>query len=246
MTSNKLIIGLAALSLSVSIAQADNLELGLVIDGSGSIDATEFATQKNGYIAALTNPAIIPADGTVTVGIWQFSGTASGGALYITDVLAPLTISSAADRATMVAAVTAMTQHSGAGTGWTAIGDAIIYAADELVAFGGVPDRRVIDVSTDGNQTAGANDPDDASLFVMANRGVNAVNGLFVGDGIDSSWIQPPGFKVTIDSFDQFEPAIAGKIRREVQGAPDGGATVLLMLGSLVGLLGARRLSIAK
>ena len=37
--------------------------LGLIIDGSGSISAANFAIQKSGYIAALNN--VLPADGSV-------------------------------------------------------------------------------------------------------------------------------------------------------------------------------------
>lgn len=35
-----------------------NLELSLLVDVSGSVDGTEFALQRNGYVNAFNNPAI--------------------------------------------------------------------------------------------------------------------------------------------------------------------------------------------
>jgi hypothetical protein len=62
----------AALALTVSTqASASVIELGLGIDGSGSISGSNFVLQRDAYADVLAD--LIPTDGSVAVGVWQFA-----------------------------------------------------------------------------------------------------------------------------------------------------------------------------
>ena len=50
-----------------------DIELAMVIDGSGSIGDADFNTMKQGIAAALANPECVPQDGTIWVSVTQFS-----------------------------------------------------------------------------------------------------------------------------------------------------------------------------
>lgn len=63
----------AALAVMPTGAQAATIELALVIDGSGSISAANFALQRQAYFNVLGDPSVLPLDGSVAIGVWQFA-----------------------------------------------------------------------------------------------------------------------------------------------------------------------------
>ena len=68
----KLLLGVAAAgALAVSSPSHATTALAIVIDGSGSISSTDFATQQTAYQNALT--ALLPIDGTNAISVYQFA-----------------------------------------------------------------------------------------------------------------------------------------------------------------------------
>ncbi len=65
---------LAALLILVAPATASAaIDIGLVVDGSGSIDGADWQLQREGFSTALRDPANVPLDGSVAITVVQFS-----------------------------------------------------------------------------------------------------------------------------------------------------------------------------
>lgn len=209
------------LLLTVGQAQALPIGLGLGIDGSGSISAGDFSLQQQGYINALNS--LLPTDGSVAVGVWQFSSN-------VQQEFAFTLIDSAAAKNALITALTNMTQLNAN----TAIGDAITAASDAIVAYGlGNLDKAVIDISTDGQNNTGSNPTTAANNAIAA--GIDQVNCLGIGAGANCGFIAGVGsFSLAATDFSEFESSISTKLRTELN-IPEP-ATLFLMGAGLVGL----------
>ena len=221
------IIALLAIAAATFNAQAINVELGLAIDGSGSISAANFALQRNGYAAALA--AEVPTDGSVAIGVWQFGSAVS-------QVFATTVISSAADLNNLIAAINGMTQAGGS----TALGGAIQAAQTQIMGNAIDSTKQIIDVSTDGFGNI-APDQVTARNAALA-AGIDQINGLLVGAGASSTFVGgTDAFAITIADFSTFQTAIENKLRQEIRGTPDAGSTAALMSLGFLCLAGFRR-----
>jgi hypothetical protein len=70
-------LGVLCLSVSAPHAQTNNdvkVQLVIIMDGSGSIANADFITMINGIANAISEPAVVPQNGTVEFGLVQFSG----------------------------------------------------------------------------------------------------------------------------------------------------------------------------
>ena len=196
----------------VSQDEAVALDLAMCMDASGSVSWSEFQLQLEGTAAAIENPEIIPHDGTVRVSALQFSSR--------TRVELPPTVVTR-DNAEQVAAQVRGIRKLGGGTSIHSCinsATALITQAEPASAI------KVIDVSTDGRSSRSA-----AIRAAEAARdaGVDTLNAIGVGRGIDYTLLesivfpQPAGgergFVLTIDNYDEYEAAIAGKVSREVR-----------------------------
>ena len=208
----------AGLVLAPLPAAACALELILAVDVSGSIDTREFRLQMEGLAAAFESPKLVAAvaalPGGALVTLTHWSGSARQRQMTewhrVTDAVS-------------MAGFAAETRA--AGRAWrnfsTAIGDALVHAA-QVSANVPVPcKRRVIDVSGDGVSNEGA--APRAIADALAAQGYT-VNGLVIR-GADpdpvahyrSEVIAGPGAFVEIaDGFEDYPRAILRKLLREL------------------------------
>jgi hypothetical protein len=223
---------LAALAPGVH-AQATDLLLVLAADVSRSIDESEFALQRNGYSAALTDPRVLAAirgggTGTIAICFVEWSGAGEQ------NVVADWTIiRDEEDAAGLAAAIVAAPRSY---IGRTSISGAIDYAMERFEAAQPRASRRIIDVSGDGTNNSGrpVTDARDAAVA----QGVT-INGLaIVNDKPNPGYAfhtQPPGglpewyrqnvvggpgaFLRVVEDFHSFADAMTNKLVSEIAGS---------------------------
>ncbi|MGB0905464.1 MAG: DUF1194 domain-containing protein, partial [Mangrovicoccus sp.] len=130
-----------------------DLTLVLAADSSGSLTRATHKLQRQGHIDALRHPAFIRAvttgrHGRVAVAYleWATSGKET--------VVVPMTLISSAEDAQKFADRLASADHN--RRGYTAIGSALNRAAELMDDPRFAPDRRVIDLSANGQSNHGA------------------------------------------------------------------------------------------
>jgi hypothetical protein len=197
-----------------------DLELSLVIDVSGSVDASEYALQLGGYAAAFNNPAIQSAIGAGTNGsiavntIFFDSGFYSGIDWTL--------LSTAADATAFADALNAVPRPGSGGTNPAAGINAATTAITGNTYEG---TRKVIDVSGDGTGNSGS---DIAARDAALAAGIDAINGLPINlspgdtsieDYYSANIVGGQGsFTEAAEDFSDFERAILAKLRREILG----------------------------
>jgi hypothetical protein len=158
------------------------IQLCMVIDGSGSISSSEWATIKNGTANALRNN--VPHDGSVELSIVQFGYSSGNG--YAKVEIQPTIVTSANYEAT-ASAVTAITQGAGSTPmahglylGWKTIESSVNFPTST---------RQVINLATDGDPNVRNNnatsDLDGSGGSTTARDDVIAVVDYAVSQGLD-------------------------------------------------------------
>ncbi|HZT50818.1 MAG TPA: DUF1194 domain-containing protein, partial [Stellaceae bacterium] len=148
------VVGCAAAFLLAGAARAETVDVALVLaaDVSRSIDDEEFALQRDGYAAALTDPRVLQAiqsgvNGAVAICYVEWASPDQQ------EVVVDWTI--VRDGEGAAAAADKLRTAPRSFLGRTAIGAAIEFALGKLAASGVTATRRVIDVSGDGTNNAG-------------------------------------------------------------------------------------------
>ncbi|MGG5817920.1 DUF1194 domain-containing protein [Falsiroseomonas sp. HW251] len=170
---------LAAPALPQSAAV--DLLLVLAVDASGSIDADEFALQREGIAEALAHPsvlAVIRSRPRRAIGVAMVEWGSPGGAATVVEWLR------IADAASAEAAAEAMRAAPRSPQSWNAIGDALVHAGALLAAAPWRADERTIDVSGDGPDMRSRTPAPDARDALVA-QGV-VINGLAIE--VSSNW----------------------------------------------------------
>jgi hypothetical protein len=119
----------------------------LLIDASGSISNQTYAAQRDGTASAFETPQIvraIEASGGIAVQVTEFE--------FVARVQIDWTILRSAEDASRLATAFHALERSGS-IGNTAIGHAIAHAHRELSTAPCLPEFRLIDIATDGEET---------------------------------------------------------------------------------------------
>ncbi len=255
-----LAIALSVTLLGGAAAQADpigvDLELILAADVSGSVDAADFALQREGFAAAFRSAGVISAIesgaiGSIAVTLWDFADSV---AVAVDWTL----VSDAASSNAFADAVEAAAR----GVGGVRDGQSNLInqalAALNTNNFSGT--RGVLDIASEGAQdVAGCTSSNVDCLAVRTARdnfltgGGTAINAIWLNDrnffGLDDddrinafeygslNVIGGPGsFQMFAQDFTAFGPAIEEKLIREVRPVPDAGSSLLLLGMGLVAL----------
>ena len=223
---------LLALSLAAG-AQAEelavDLEIVLAVDVSGSVDAYEARQQRDGYVAAIRDPAVIRAIGANEHRRIAVAYVEWAGATYQRTVVEWTLIDG---EATALAFADQLEDAPIGRERWTSISGGIDYAMPMFEDNGFVGDRLVIDVSGDGTNNSGR--PLDFSRAEALERGI-VINGLPILNDRPQPFDMPtpkevqldlyyerhviggPGsFMVTAQSFEDFRTAVLAKLIREI------------------------------
>ena len=213
--------------------QPVDLELVLAVDLSISVDGGEFVLQRQGYVEAFRDPAVVAAVGAnprgVAVAVVLWAGAEQQRTAvdwhWLTD---------AASCLDFAAAIEAALQVDPDYFGKTAIGDALYFALRELDANGYSGFRRKVDLSGDGKANEGFK-PERVRDFAVQS-GVT-VNGLAILN--DEPYLEqyyrthviggPDAFVLVAADYEDFVEAIRRKLLRElspVETARAGGSRV--------------------
>ncbi len=221
-------------TLTFSKAQAQNasvdLDLVLAVDVSGSIDMSESALQRGGYLAAIRSPEFVAAVragplGKIRLAYVEWAGEASQ------QLTVPWRLIDGPEAAQAFANELAGKPAAGFRRG-TSISSALVFSAG---LFEGGGTRRVIDISGDGPNNAGG-------MVTVARDAVVAqgivINGLPML--LNPAQILPPldryyadcviggegSFSLPVTSIGSLAEAIRMKLLREVLSADAGGKVI--------------------
>ena len=216
-----LAVGMIAASTLVGIlgspARAQilvNQELSLLVDVSGSVNATEFNLQKTGYVNAFNNIDFTGANFAANFIYWSGANQQQQavGWTHITDN------ASAQFFASLIAA-TSRPFFSGS----TAPGSAINFAVPLFQNNNFDSQKQIIDVSGDGSQNDGFNTATARNNALFA--GIDQINGLpILGEANLEQWYQNNiqggvgSFTIPANSFAEFSDTVTAKITREIKG----------------------------
>ncbi|ROT96299.1 DUF1194 domain-containing protein [Histidinibacterium lentulum] len=213
---------------SPALAQDTDLELVLLADASGSIDATEIRLQRQGYAEALTDPAVLSAIentayGSIAVTYIEWAANQA--------VVVDWTVIATAEDAEAFAAELMIPPRLASGR--NAIGAALLagLAAIETNDISGW--RRVIDFSGDSASNYSGSSIAEARETVL-NAGVT-INGLPILT--ERPWLLevyereiiggPNSFAIAADSRATFVEALRRKLILEISGLTPRDETVI-------------------
>lgn len=154
---------------------AEQTDLVLLLDGSGSIDPADWTLQLDGYAAAVQDRVNVPLDGTIAISVVQWSYTGFSPA---TRVEIPLTlIDGEQDVADLVARIRSIAQIGYS----TNPGDAIRAGTDQLLANGRDDAQWTLCMSTDGALNSG--ESMTSAISYAKGSGVDRYGVVAVEDG---------------------------------------------------------------
>lgn len=202
-----------------------DVALVLAIDGSASIDATEFDLQKRGYQSALTDPRI--QDVFATAGVVDIAAVFWADSGFKPQIIPFHRITSAAEAARFARTLVELERTI---SGNTDIAKGLSTALDLLAAPGGCAEKLLIDVSSDGRASLSTRLSPRGSLSQVRARAEEmgvVINALVIDSGDDdladyyrrNVAVGSRSFVMDVGSFESFHTAIAAKLLRELLSA---------------------------
>lgn len=253
---------------SVAVASPDvETQVAFCVDGSGSIDATEWNLMVNGLATAVEDPATLPQDSTVEITVVQFAGDTAS--LEV----APTVIDSQATANAVGAAIRGITKRGG----FTPTGAGIKMAKEQIVGSPSFAeaDRQLINLCTNGRP-----EPDAEVQKAIDERNAAITAGIDQIDaeciGVTQVWLEwtrdeiaypepgviappypdPPGsqgFVREVTDFNEFAEAIREKFEVIIPPPPPvpgmtswGIITVVVALGASMVVVLRRRQRLAE
>lgn len=214
---------------------AVDLELVLAADGSGSIDDSELALQRDGYADAIAHPDVLASIASGSLGRIALAYVEWGGATSQHTIVDWTVIDGPAAAADFAEALRSRPR---AAQGWNSISGALDHAAALIAEPAIEGTRKVIDVSGDGPQHGGrpvelARDEAVAAgitinalvLAAPGSGGHSGPGGMALSDHYTLSVIGGFGaFVMIADRDESFRRAILAKLIREIADARPTGA----------------------
>jgi Protein of unknown function (DUF1194) len=207
-----------------------DLEIVLAADVSRSIDDREFALQRKGYAAALTDPRVLGAIAAAqhrAIGLCFVEWSGEDEQHVVVDWSA---IRDEEDGASVATAILAAPRSF---TGRTSISAAIDFAMTRFANAKWPVARRIIDISGDGTSNAGRPIVEARDAAIAAGATINGL--ALINDDPDfgySPHTHPPGglpqyyrrnviggpdaFLIVVENFGSFADAMAKKLAREI------------------------------
>ena len=229
-----LALTLTAAPLAAQEIETD-LELVLLADASGSIDADELAFQRQSYATAITDPAVISAIqntlyGSIAVTYVEWATNQSTVVDWTVIV----------DEASATAFADALIGPPRGASGRNAIGSALLYGKDQIEGNDIKGFRRVIDFSGDtmGN-SYGPPITVARDEVIAAGITINALpilrDGSFSAAGLPEAYEQniiggPNAFVMPAQSGPEFTDAVRRKLILEIAGTLPGTEFAALLL----------------
>jgi len=204
-------VGLLCLFVAAPNAQTPSTvktQLVIIMDGSGSISTQDFLTMLNGIANAISDPAVVPQNGTVEFGLVQFAGniprdpaTGIPGAR----IEIPMTVITAQNVGDITARVKAIVK----GGGFTPMVSGIRLAATMITGDKARPGaRQVFNVISDGQPNM-PSPPEEAKRQTLEARDQAVQAGL---DQLDAEGIgtveEDPAFKDFLLQLAWPQPAV--------------------------------------
>jgi Protein of unknown function (DUF1194) len=203
----------------VGAQTAVDLQLVLAVDASGSVSEQRFELQKQGYVAAFRNPALLRAVGSgpahaIAVTMVQWTGPAMQ-----VEVVPWVLVNDEASMRRLAAAIEAAPRRLFGGG--TSISGAIDHAMSLFPRSPFSGGRRVIDVSGDGRNNRGRPAADARDEAVQAGVSINGLPILAIEPDLEEFYrdnvIGGPGaFVIPAASFETFADAILKKLVIEI------------------------------
>ena len=249
-------LGLAAANPAQAVPVA--LELSLVVDTSGSVNATEYTRQYQGYVNAFNDTAIQTAIansvGGIAVNFIRYGTTAS-------QQIGWTLLTNATDSTNFASSIASLfTPNVTSGSGSTNIASGVQLAVGGIGSNNFEGERLVIDVSGDGqqNRTLAGGSGTSATYLADVQGQRNAaqaagitINGLPIltdvatlDDYYEDNVVTADGFVLPAADFDSFETAVNQKIIAEITNTPipEPGMIAIFVIG-VAGLALRRRMA---
>lgn len=232
LASATLAFGVVSPSATLAATTPVDLELSLLVDGSGSIESTDFALQLNAYRNVFNDPSLFDDNiskgklGRIAVNLIQFSNDAKEEI--------PFTLIDSVQASQKFASQINSLNIPQVGLD-TNLAAGINLSTSTLLnnQFDGAS-ALAIDISTDGFPTSPGSNPKELATQAAKNAlnsGVGVINAIAVGSSADVEFLKNnivggtnaslrPGFVVSAKSFQEYEDILKQKIVAEVRQTP--------------------------